>query len=816
MHKLAQDLRFTLRSLGRSPAFTLTAALTVALGVGSNTAMFSVADAVLLRPLPYSEPAGLVMLWSRWTDFPDRTWISVAEYYLYRDQARSFADVAAFSPRAVNLTGADEPERVEGVDVTASLFQVLGVEAALGRTFRPDEGEPGKDGVVVLGDGLWRRRFGADPKVVGRAIELSGTRRTVIGVMPAGFRLPLDFTGGRPSELWLPMEMDRSEAMPYPPNGGSHGYYGLARLAPGAAAASAAAELRTLIAGLAEQGIYDPDRHFETLVVPFEEQVTGAVRPAVLVLLGAVGFVLLIACANVASLLLARRESREREMAVRGALGAGTRDVLRQLLTESLLLAGLGGVAGLWLADTAVDLLVRLQPANLPRVAEVAIDGRVLAFSLGVTLLTGLLFGLLPALQAARPDLQGALKQGARTVAGGRQGLRRALVVVEVAMAVMLVAGAGLMVRTVRHLLAIDPGFESEGVLTLRLTAPQASYPEPQQVVALNDALLGRVRALPGVLSAGATTSLALTSELGDWGFRIEGRETPEGDNPRGDWLAVTPGYFESLGIPLVAGRTFADADHRQAPLAAVINEELARYYWPEGDALGKRIRSGGDVTAWMTVVGIVGDVRHNGLTSEPRRMWYRPYAQLAASAGFLPRSVSLVIRTAGEPRALVGPVREAVRSLDAALPLAEVRTMEEVVSSATAQPRFTMLLLLSFGGLALAMAALGVYGVMAYSVAQRTREIGIRVALGAGRREVLGGVVGQAMALAAAGLAIGLAGALALSGALTSLLYGVSATDPATLAAVAAVVAAMALAASLIPGRRATRVDPIVALRND
>ena len=816
MDHLIRDLRYALRGLGKSPGFTAVAVITIALGVGANTAMFSVVDAVLLSPLPYRDPSGITMIWSRWSDFPDRTWISVPEYYLYKERTKSFADVAAWSGSGVNLTGGDAPERVQGAGVTANLFAVLGVEAAHGRTFRPDEDQPGKDGVVVLSDGLFHRRFGGDPAVVGRSIDLNGEPRLVVGVMPPGFALPLDFRGARPSELWFPDDMDRAAAEPFPLNGGSHGWYGVARLAPGSTPASAAAELRSTFARLTAEGVYLADRRFEALVVPVVEEVTGQVRPAVLVLLGAVAFVLAIACANVASLLLARRETREREIAVRTALGASRRDLLRQLLTESLLLAGLGGLLGLWLAGLALDLLVRLDPASVPRLAQAAIDGRVLAFTLGVTFLTGLLFGLAPALQSAAVHALPGLKEGGRTTAGvGRRSARRALVVVEVALAVVLVTGAGLMIRTVQRMLAVDPGFRSDGVLTMRLTAPSTSYPEPADVAAFYAELLGRVRALPGVRAAGGTSSLALTAELGDWGFMIEGRPAEEGNNPKGDWLAVTPGYFESLGIRLVAGRLLTAADDRAAPLVAVINEELARAYWPDGDALGKRILSGDDRKT-MTIVGIVADVRHNALTARPRKAWYRPYAQFAETAGFIPRSLSLVIRSASDPAALVAPVSATIRGLDQAMPVAEVRTMDEVIGAATAQSRFTMLLLLAFGTLALALASIGIYGVMSYSVARRTHEIGVRIALGAQKGRVLKDVVGEAMLLTGLGLVFGLGGALALSGALSRLLYEVSATDPATFAGVAAVLAAVALAASVLPGHRAATVDPVVALKGE
>ena len=693
MDHLIRDLRYALRGLGKSPGFTAVAVITIALGVGANTAMFSVVDAVLLSPLPYRDPSGITMIWSRWSDFPDRTWISVPEYYLYKERTKSFADVAAWSGSGVNLTGGDAPERVQGAGVTANLFAVLGVEAAHGRTFRPDEDQPGKDGVVVLSDGLFHRRFGGDPAVVGRSIDLNGEPRLVVGVMPPGFALPLDFRGARPSELWFPDDMDRAAAEPFPLNGGSHGWYGVARLAPGSTPASAAAELRSTFARLTAEGVYLADRRFEALVVPVVEEVTGQVRPAVLVLLGAVAFVLADRLRQRGEpAARARRETREREIAVRTALGASRRDLLRQLLTESLLLAGLGGLLGLWLAGLALDLLVRLDPASVPRLAQAAIDGRVLAFTLGVTFLTGLLFGLAPALQSAAVHALPGLKEGGRTTAGvGRRSARRALVVVEVALAVVLVTGAGLMIRTVQRMLAVDPGFRSDGVLTMRLTAPSTSYPEPADVAAFYAELLVlRVRAAR-VRAAGGTSSLALTAELGDWGFMIEGRPAEEGNNPKGDWLAVTPGYFESLGIRLVAGRLLTAADDRAAPLARGDQRGAGAAYRPDGDALGKRILSRRRPEN--------DDHRRHRCRRAPqradraarRKAWYRPYAPVRRD-----RRLHPALPLAGDPqRVRPGRARRAgppPRSAGSTKPCRSPRsrTMDEVIGAATAQSRFT------------------------------------------------------------------------------------------------------------------------------
>ena len=820
MERLWNDLRHAVRALRQSPGFTLVAVLTVALGVGANAAMFTVADAVLLAPLPYGQPERLAMVWSSWVDFPDKTWISASELRYYRERARTFEDVAAYGSGSLAIaSGEGEPERVGAAFVTTNLLPVLGVQPVHGRGFRPGEEVDGNDRVILLSDALWRRRFDGDPKVVGQAIRAgSGEPYLVVGILPPGLRLPLEFAGDA-AELWVPLPPDPLAAGPFPKNGGNHGWYGVGRLAPGATAAEAQAELEALAGALTREGVYTESWRFRPVVVAMAEEVTGAVRPALLVLLGAVGFVLLIACVNVASLLLARGEAREREIAVRAALGAGRRQLVRQLLVENLLLAALGGAAGLWLAALSLDLLASLD-AGVPRLAEAAVGGRALLFTLAVTVATGLLFGLAPALRISRPDLQGALKEGGRGSGPGlgRQGLRRGLVVAEVALAVVLVTGAGLVLQSVWRLLRVDAGLRGEDrVLTLRLTAPADAYPEVADVAEFYHGLLARVRALPGVEVAGAGRALPLTGDLGDWGLDVEGFQPPPDDNPDGDWQIVTPGYFEALGIPLRRGRVFTERDRADAPRVALVNETMARTYWPQGDAVGGRIRTRGPGDPWMTVVGVVADVRHSGLTGEPRKIWYRPQAQMPAD-GFNPRSMSLAVRAAAgtDPLQLAAPVRAAVRALQPGLPIAELRTMTEIRGGAIARERFTLQLLLAFGALALTLAAIGIYGVLAYWVARRTHEIGVRLAIGAQRRNVLGHVVGQALALTAGGLALGVAGALALGRTLEGLLYGVEPADPWTLAGVAVLLGGVALLAGLLPARRAASLDPMSALRAD
>jgi len=812
---IGQDLRHALRTFWKQPGFSLVAALTLALGVGANTAIFSVVNAVLLSPLPYADPDRAVMVWSRWKDW-DKTWVSPAEFLDYRRDCKSFAVVGAWSANSVNLTGQAEPERVSSGAVSAHLFEALGVEPVLGRGFTELEDLPGQDQVAILSYGLWQRRYGGEPEIIGKSIQVDGQARTVLGVMPADFKLPLDYQGDAGlTQIYVPLALDPKTA---PQQRGNHGLFAAARLAAGATAEQATAELKTMAARWTEQNLYPVEMRFEAFAVPVREEIVAGIRPALLLLLGAVGFLLLIACANVANLFLARAEARTREVAVRAALGAGRGRLVRQLLTESTVLALAGGLAGLALAFAGTRLLTIWAPTDIPRLTEVSVNGKVLLFTLAASLLTGVIFGLAPALQASRPNLTSALKEGGlgSTVGVERQYFRSLLVLAEVALAVSLLIGAGLLLRSFWELSKIDLGLDPKNVLTLRLSLPQASYPEPTDVTRFYDRILERVRGLPAVRSAGAVRMLPLAGTIGDWSVVIEGRPQEAGFNPKGDWQVVSSGYFETMKTRLVAGRFITEEDRADGLQVSVINETMARTYWPGELPIGKRFRMGSPERPWITIVGVVGDERHNGVDEVIKEKFFRPHRQFPQSTGFASRAMTLVLRTDSAPNPLVMPVVREIRALDAGLPVSSIRTMEEVVSSAVAEPRFTMMLLGLFAGVSVLLASIGIYGILSYLVGQRVHEIGIRMALGASGGKILNLILGRALALAGAGVAVGVLLAFALSRLMSGLLYGVSATDPLTFAFTPAALFLVALAASFLPARRATRVDPIVALRTE
>ena len=687
-----QDVRFGARSLRRNPAFAAIAILTLALGIGANAAIFSVVNTVLLRPLPWSEPDRAVMIWSKWTAF-DKTWVATGEVVDYRRRAQTLSEVAAWGEGQVNLTGDGDPERVSAASVTANLFPTLGVGAMMGRTFTAAQDVRNGPNVVVLGHALWSRRYAADPGIVGRTIQINGEAYEVTGVMPPGFVLPTDYQNPEPSQLWVPQRMD-----PASMDHGSHGLYAVGRLKPGATVEQAADELHGIAVAMTNEGLYPRQMQFDTVVLSLTDEVVGTVRRAIWLLFGAVAFLLLIACANVANLLLARAEGRQREIAVRAALGASGLRVMRQLLTESLVLTGIATIVGLALAFAGVRFVGWWNPANVPRVAEVAVDLRVLLFTAVVAVITSLAFSLAPAVRALRVDLTDSLKDGAQGASsgGGRQRYRHALVVVEMALAVVLLVGAGLMLRSLWALQRVQLGFDPSQVLTMRLSLPAASYQTPEQVVDFYNRLLDRVRALPGVRVAGAVRALPLGSTIGDFGLRVEGFTPTPGTGAKGDWQIATPGYLEAMGERVIRGRGITADDKTDTMLVALVNEEMVRRYWAGRDPIGGRFQIGGGAPnrPFVTVVGIVANVRHNGITEGVKEKFYVPHTQWHKSVGNPIRSMTLVIKAQGDPRALANPVRQTIRELDANLPVAGVRTMDEVVAATLSAPRFTGMLL--------------------------------------------------------------------------------------------------------------------------
>ncbi len=817
MESFLQDLRYALRGLRRSPGFAAAAIATLALGMGATTAIFSVIRAVVLAPLPYAEPDRRVMIWSRWKSFP-KTWLATGEIADYRRLVSSFERVAAWESDRANLTGDGEPVRIGIAAVTVGTFETLGASLRLGRDFTPEEDRDGGPPVVILGYGLWQNRYGGDPDVLGRSIELDGLARRVVGVTARGFALPTDFTvdATEPSQLFVPARLD-----PASTDHGSHGYYGAAKLKPGATAERASAELQLVTKALTEQGLYPKDMRFDAFAVSVEEEVRGGARRALVLVFGAVGFLMLMACANVANLLLSRAEGRQREIAVRASIGAGQGRLTRQLLTESLVLAAAGAAFGLALAWAGIRVLASQATVGLPALAPIGIDAGMLGFAAVLTLATTFLFGFAPALQSLRLNLTQALRDGAGgSSAGlGRQSLRGILASVQTAIAVLLLLGAGLMLRSLDALMRIDLGFRPEGVLTLELRPPESRYESPESAVAFYRALLEKVRGLPGVSEAGLVRLLPLATEIGDWGLDVEGYVETPGNGAKGDWQVASDGALEALGERLRAGRAIGASDAAGAQPVVLVNETFARVYFPGQEPIGRRIRmgSGNMDRPWMTVVGVVRDERHNGLTGAIKEKFFVPYAQFpAARGGDAARNMSLIVRTAGDPAALAGPIRAAVRELDPSLPIANVRRMTDVVAASMATPRLTGSLLTIFGALALFLAAIGVSGVLSYLVSRRRREIGIRMALGASRTNVLGLVVRRGIVTAAWGVAAGVVGGLLLTGLMEGLLYGVAPRDPATFAIVAALLLVIAILASAVPAFRAARVDPLEALRSE
>jgi len=807
METLAQDLRFAFRSLRRNPGFSLMAVLTLALGIGSATAIFSVADGVLLEPLPYGDPDGVVTVWSSWDNFPDKSWLSVPEFQLFHQENRTFRDMALYQTRNATFTSVDDPEQVGAAYVTPNVFPVLEVQPVLGRIPTWEEARDSLPPVVLSYD-AWQRRWDGDPAVVGGTVEIDGTQRVVAGILPAGFVLPVDYGSAAVSEIFFPTWVDLESPAPELGGGGDHGSYAVGRLREGETVEDARRDLQRVMSQVEPVGLYSPERRFTPRVFAAKSDIVGSARGTILLLLGAVGLVLLIACGNVANLLLTRSEGRVREMAVRTAVGAGRGRVLRQLLTESGVLALLGGGVGVILAQVGVKILLAIDPGAVPRSASVSMDGSVLLFALGISLATALLFGTVPALRVARARAGTSLREGARGAGGVSTRMQGLLVAVQMAMAVILLTASGLMIKTFVHLLEVDPGFHPEGVLTVRLRAPATTYPGTEEVVDFYQELLRQAREIPGVEAAGAARRLPLASTMGDAGVRVPGYVPGPNESMQAEWQWATPGYLEVMRIPLLAGRTFDERDRRGGEEVIIINQSLARRYFGDRDPLGSVVRVFGED---CVVVGVVGDVAHNGLTGSVKERFYRPHAQVD---GFDQRSLTLTLETEGPPMSVLGPLRALVRKLDPSMPLSEIRTMDDVLAGSVAQPRFAMILLATFAAISLTLALVGIYGVIAYAVSRRTPEIGIRMALGAEAGNVVGLVIRQGVVMALLGVAVGTGAALLLSRLMTGLLYGVRPQDPLTFTAVPALFVAVAVLACWIPAARAAKVDPATALR--
>jgi putative ABC transport system permease protein len=811
MNTLLQDVRFGLRMLLKSPSISIVATIALALGIGANTAIFSVVNAVLLRPLPFPDPDSLVAIFE--TD-NSRGYVrgshSYPNFFDLRAQNTVFERISTYRSGDFIMTGRGEPARLQSGVVTADLFPLLRVQPMLGRTFVPDEDKPSESRVVVLSHALFQKRFGSDPAILNQSLNLDGRSFTVIGVMPPGFEFPIQ---NDPVELWTTIAGDASGSEPVTGQRGAHFLRVIGRLKPGVSEEQAQAELTAIAARLEQQ--YPNENTRKSLRMESAlSALVGDVRPALLILLGAVACVLLIACANVANLLLARAMSRYKEMAIRAAMGASRIRVIRQLLTESLLLSLLGGAVGLLLAVWWSDLLIALGKDDIPRAVEVGIDWRVLTFTLGVSLLTGLVFGLAPAFHSSKTELVESLKEGGRGATEGarRNSVRNVLVVSELAIAVMLLVGAGLLIQSLWRLQKVESGLRPENVLTFNVTLPETKYTYEKQTQFFID-LKSRLESTPGAQSASTIFPLPLSGDRFSISFEIEGRPLPPKDHPSADFFTTGVGYFRAMGIPVVKGRDFDDRDKHGATPVIIITETFARQQFPNEDPIGKRIHPGissidGEDSTMREIIGVVGDVRNRGLNTEPRAAYYVPQTQIPFS------QMVAVVKTTSEPRSLISAVTNEVAAMDQDIPLFGMKSMEEYLSASVAAPRFNTTLLSIFAVVAFVLTIVGLYGVMSYSVAQRTNEIGIRLALGAQSRDVLWMVVKQGSVLIGLGLAIGLLGAYAATRVIASLLFGVTAKDPVTFAAVALLLGGVALLACYVPAWRATKVDPMEALR--
>jgi putative ABC transport system permease protein len=803
MSNLLQDLRYGLRMLIKNRSFTAVSVIALALGIGANTAIFSAVNAILLQPLPYKSPDRLLQVWeSRPLQKRERTVVSPAEFLAWREQAEVFERLAAVSFTLFNLTGTGEPEQLQSVMVSASFFPMLGVEPIAGRHFLEEEDQPGRNRVVILSYALWQRRFGG-ASITGQPITLNGNSYTVVGIMPPSFNFPQD------AALWTPIAFAPQEVN----NRGNHYLEVYARLKPNVTGGEAQSEMAR-IAGHLEQSHPETNRGHEVTLVSLHEQLVEGLRPSLVILIAAVAFVLLIACANIANLLLARASARQKEIAIRTAMGASRWRIIRQLLAESVLLAGLGGVLGLFLAWWGIDVLVAFSPENTPRINEIRLDASVFGFALAVSLVTGVLFGLAPAWQASKPNLNETLKEGGRGSTEGRRraSLRNILVVSEIALTLVLMVGAGLMLKSFYNLRQVNLGFDPSNLLTIEITLTGAKYAERPQYTAFYDQLFERIETAPGVRAAAAVDILPLSGNNASTTVTIEGQPAAlPGERPNSNRRVITINYFNTMGMPVLEGRAFTADDATGTTEVAIINETMAARFWPGQSVLGQRFKIGApenNTNPWLTVVGVVADIKHASVDAEARQEYYRPFAQNPA------RGMFVVTRTATDPLEMVAALRGEVLAIDPEQPIGNVTSMEQLVENSLASRKFSMLLLGVFAALAITLASVGVYGVISYSVAQRRQEIGIRMALGASSGDVLKMVIGKGMRLVLVGIILGLAAAWALTSVMSRLLYQVSPTDLTTFAAISLILATVALLACAVPARRATKVDPMIALR--
>lgn len=815
MLTLRQDLRFAARILLKQRTATIVAVTTLALGIGANTAIFAVVNAVLLRPLPYKDSGSLVLVWGNFFKMGlERLGAKPAEFIDYREQNKSFDQIAAFNNADVNLTGNGEPDRISAAYVTADLFPLLGVNPATGAVFTVDQNQPGRDDVVILSHGLWARRFGSDRNLLGQRVMLDGRNRTVVGIMPAGFQFPhSSFRFAEPADIWLPLVFTPEQITQ---RQGRYNLNVLARLKNGVTLEQARSDMESLGGRLEQQhsgyrGPNGEDGGWRVTVEQLKEQVVGSSRRPLLLLLGVVGLVLLIACANVVSLSLARSAGRRQEIAVRSAIGASRRRLVAQSMTESLLLALIGGFAGLLLAIWGTELLVALGPSNIPRVSEISVDNRVLLFTMVVTLLTTILSGLIPALRLSKPDLVEAMKE-TRPGTTSRKGHRLGSLIVsaEIAVAVLVIVSAGLMIRSFWQLLQVEPGFNVDNLLAVELSLPQSKYPDGHPVAGFYSKLSEKINAMPGVESVGMAALIPLGGAAIDDPFSIEGRPLDPSNLTTAGHQTISPNLFHTLGVRFAAGRDFTEWDASGASEVAIINRQMAKTYWPNEDPIGRRIKLGAPraTRPWLTVVGIVEDLPHRGLDSKPRPDWFMPHAQSPA------RDMVLIVRSKTPAETLTADIKVRLSELDPDQPITRAETINQVISDSVSDRRFSVELLTLFAAVALVLASVGAYGLVSFSVAQRTQELSVRLALGAQSSDIVGLVMKQGAVIIAVGLIAGLIAAFAVTRVISSLLFNVSTTDPATFIAASMILGGLSLLACYIPARRASRPDAIRVLR--